>query len=52
MDLSSLPHRCLAEVEERIHALKHPQEQMVKDHEDHALFKQEQDEQLLLWIQR
>ena len=44
--------RCLEEVNERIASLKLPEEPENKDHENHELFKQEHDEQLLVWTQR
>ena len=45
-------HRCLVEVNERIESLKQPDERDDQPYDDHALFKQEHDEQLLLWTQR
>lgn len=44
--------RCLPEVDDNIDSLMHPDEPPTKEHENHELFKQEQDEQLLLWMQR
>ena len=32
--------------------LRGPSEVVGREHEDHILFRQEQDEQLLLWMQR
>ena len=44
--------RCLTEVNERIESLKQPDERDNQPYDDHALFKQEHDEQLLVWTQR
>ena len=44
--------RFLEEVVERIEMLQDPQERMNRQYEDHAVFKQEHDEQLVLWTQR
>ena len=46
--------RCLNEVNERLEYLKLPVEssEKEKDHEDHNVFREEHDEQLLLWTQR
>ena len=40
------------EVSERIDSLKPTEEPETKEHENHDLFKQDHDEQLLLWTQR
>ena len=40
------------EVDDSIESLTQPDETRNKDHENHDIFKQEQDEQLLLWMQR
>ncbi len=47
-------HRCLKEVNERIESLQLPPGMAVSNqlHEDHDLFKEMHDEQLLLWTQR
>lgn len=37
---------------ERIDALKSPEEPVNRDHESHELFKEEHDEQLVMWTQR
>ena len=47
--------RCVNEIHERIDSLQLPVEVVStknKDHEDHNLFKEQHDEQLLLWTQR
>ena len=44
--------RCLSEVSDSVESLTQPGETPSKNHEDHELFKLEQDEQLLLWMQR
>ena len=43
---------CLVEANERVDALKHPDEPVNRDHESHELFKEEQDVQLVMWTQR
>ena len=43
--------RCLIDVDESINSLTSADELPNKDHENHELFKQEHDEQLLLWMQ-
>ena len=52
--LSFFLTRCLSEVNEKIDTLKLPGEpkELAMLHEDHRLFRQERDEQLLLWTQR
>lgn len=40
------------DVNEHIESLKLPNEPPNSEHENHELFKQEHDEQLLLWMQR
>ena len=47
-------YRCLGEVNEKIDSLKLPDEpkELAVLHEDHKLFQEEHDEQLLLWTQR
>ena len=45
-------YRFLWEVNERIDMLRSPSEVDSRDHEDHVTFRQEHDEQLLLWMQR
>ena len=46
--------RCLVEVKEKIESLRPSSEtrERFRHHEDHKLFKEEHDEQLLLWTQR
>lgn len=44
--------RCLKDVNERIESLKQPNELDKPKYDDHTLFEQEYDEQLLLWTQR
>ena len=45
-------HRCLKDVNDRIETLKQPGETDEQKYDDHTLFQQEYDEQLLLWTQR
>ena len=45
-------HRCLKDVNDRIETLKQPGETDEQKYDDHTLFRQEYDEQLLLWTQR
>ena len=45
-------NRCLSDVGERIESLKQADEPDDGQYEDHTLFKQEHDEQLLQWTQR
>ena len=45
-------HRCLKDVNDRIETLKQLGETDEQKYDDHTLFKQEYDEQLLLWTQR
>ena len=47
-----MSHRCLKDVNDRIETLKQPGETDEQKYDDHTLFKQEYDEQLLLWTQR
>jgi hypothetical protein len=44
--------RCLKDVNDRIEILKQPGETDEQQYDDHTLFQQEYDEQLLLWTQR
>lgn len=44
--------RCLKDVNDRIESLKQPGETDKAQYDDHTLFRQEHDEQLLLWTQR
>ena len=44
--------RCLSDVNERIESLKQSNESYDRQYEDHTLFKQDHDEQLLQWTQR
>ena len=44
--------RCLKDVNDRIESLKQPSESDKLQYDDHTLFMQEYDEQLLLWTQR
>lgn len=49
---STIHCRFIAEVNDRIDMLRGPSEVVGREHEDHILFRQDQDEQLLLWMQR
>lgn len=49
---TALPKSFLAEVTKRINEMVSEGEANIKDHENHALFKQEHDEQLLQWLSR
>lgn len=44
--------RFIADVNERIEMVRKSSEVFDREHEDHVMFRQEQDEQLLLWMQR
>ena len=44
--------RCLKDVNDRIESLKQSDESDKQRYDDHTLFMQEYDEQLLLWTQR
>ena len=52
MYITSDAIRFIVEVNERIDTLRAPSENIGREHEDHIIFRQEQDEQLLLWMQR
>ena len=44
--------RFIVDVNERIEMVRKSSEVFDREHEDHVIFRQEQDEQLLLWMQR
>jgi E3 ubiquitin-protein ligase HERC2 len=47
-----IPHKFLNEVNEKIESLGGPGDVINRSHEDHMIFHQEHDEELLLWMQR
>ncbi|XP_073987726.1 E3 ubiquitin-protein ligase HERC2 isoform X1 [Rhodnius prolixus] len=47
-----LPHQFCQEVQSKILELIPRNEELILDHENHEIFKQEHDEQLLLWLNR
>ncbi|KAK3100706.1 hypothetical protein FSP39_024049, partial [Pinctada imbricata] len=49
---SSLPVPFAEEVRKKIQDISGDGEELSKDHENHSIFRQEQDEQLLLWLNR
>lgn len=49
---SQLPAPFAEEVRKKIQDLAADNEEMSKTHENHQIFKQEQDEQLLIWLNR
>jgi len=53
LSLATTKHyRCLTEINDRLESLKASADENTKDHENHEVFKYEQDEQLQLWKQR